>query len=319
MSGVIAGIDTTRLKVFREVAGHGSFTRAATLLNISQPAVSQHVARLEKELGFALLERSSRRVRLTAAGEVFLRHVDDLLIGLDNARRELTALAASVTGQIRVAVFPSAAATFVPPAVGEFRRAFPGVTVVLSEGDPPVAQPRLLAGDADLALVYDYPIMGAARDPRLEWELLGADTMAVAVRADDPLAEGAGQVPLTALAERNCVAPGPSQCRDALREASRRARFALRVVAETNDYQAMLGMVAAGVGVAVVPGMVGMLPRQRNVALLPLGGRALTREVAIVRRKHAPVPPAAAAFSAMLGQALASGSAGAFVRGDGEA
>lgn len=314
MGGVIAGIDTTRLKVFREVAGHGSFTQAATLLNISQPAVSQHVAKLEKELGFPLLERSSRRVRLTAAGEVFLRHVDDLLIGLDNARRELTALAASVTGQIRVAVFPSAAATFVPSAVGEFRRAFPGVTVVMTEADPPVSQPRLLAGDADLALVYDYPIMRSAHDPRLEWDCLGSDTMALAVRADDALAENARQVPMAALAGRDCIAPGPSQCRDALREASRRARFALRVVAETNDYQAMLGMVASGVGVAVVPGMVGMMPRHRNVTLLPLAGPPLVREVAVVRRKHAPVPPATAAFCSMLGQALASGSAGAFAR-----
>ena len=313
MGDVIAGIDTTRLKVFREVAGHGSFTRAASLLNISQPAVSQHVAKLEKELGFPLLERSSRRVRLTAAGEVFLRHVDDLLVGLDNARRELTELAGSATGQVRIAVFPSAAATFVPEAVGEFRRAFPGVSVAMSEGDPPVAQPRLLVGDADLALVYDYPIMGATRDPRLHWETLGTDTMAVAVRADSPLADGARRIPLRELAEQDWIAPGPSQCRDALGEACRRARFTPRVVSETNDYQAMLGQVAAGVGIAVVPGMIGMMPRQRTVVLLPLSGTPLAREVAVVRRKHASVPPATAAFGSMLGRALASGSAGSFV------
>ncbi len=89
---MLAGIETTRLRVFREVAERGSFTAAATVLNISQPAVSQHVAKLEQETGFALLERSTRRVRLTSAGEVFLARARALLCQLDEARRELAAM-----------------------------------------------------------------------------------------------------------------------------------------------------------------------------------------------------------------------------------
>src|SRR5512139_2442468 len=254
VGNVIAGIDTTRLKVFREVADRRSFTQAATLLNISQPAVSQHVAKLEKELGFPLLERTSRRVRLTAAGEVFLRHVDTLLTGLDDARRELTALATSASGQIRMAVFPSAAATFAPAAIGEFRTAFPGVGVAMTEADPPVAIPSLLAGDVDLAVVYDYPLLGTPKDTRLIWEPLGLDAMAAAVRADSPLASPDTGLTLARLADQDWIVPGPSPCREALAEACRRAGFRPRVVSETNDYQAMLGLVAAGVGVAVVPG-----------------------------------------------------------------
>ncbi|GAA1988308.1 LysR family transcriptional regulator [Catenulispora subtropica] len=311
---MIAGIDTTRLKVFREVAGKRSFTQAATLLNISQPAVSQHVARLEKELGFPLLERTSRQVRLTAAGEVFLRHVDTLLTGLDDARRELTALATSASGQVRMVVFPSAAATFAPSAIGEFRTTYPGVSVAMSEADPPVGVPRLLAGDVDLAVVYDYPLLGLPRDSRLGWESLGLDAMAAAVRADSPLATATGSLPLARLAAEDWIVPGPSMCRDALQEACRRARFRPRVVSETNDYQAMLGLVAAGVGVAVVPGMIGMMPRPRSVVLLPLTGTRLAREVAVVHRRPAAVPPAMAGLRSMLGRALTAGSAGGSAR-----
>jgi DNA-binding transcriptional LysR family regulator len=318
VTSVIAGIDTTRLKVFREVADRRSFTQAATLLNISQPAVSQHVARLEKELGFPLLERSPRHVRLTAAGEVFLRHVDSLLTGLDDARRELTALAASASGQVRVATFPSAAATFAPAAIGEFRTAFPGVSVSMSEADPPVAVPRLLAGDVDLAVVYDYPLLGTPKDHRLGWESLGLDAMAAAVPADSPLAVEGTAVDLARLADQDWIVPGPSLCRQALLEACRRARFTPRVVSETNDYQAILGLVAAGVGIAVVPGMIGMMPRPRSVVLLPVTGTRLAREVAVVHRRRAAMPPAMAGLRSMLGRALAAGSAGSFSRTAGE-
>ncbi|WP_369222615.1 LysR family transcriptional regulator [Streptomyces sp. R39] len=181
-------MDTTRLRVFREVTRQGSFTAAADVLHISQPAVSQHVAKLEQELGCRLLERSSRRVRPTLAGEVFLRHVESLLAGLDDARRELAALTRSDCGQLRLTAFPSAVATFVPSAMGAFRAAFPKVRTALTEADPPIALARLLAGDTDLAVVYDYPLVGAPVDPRFDQSLIVADSMAVAVRADSAFA-----------------------------------------------------------------------------------------------------------------------------------
>lgn len=303
LNSVIAGIDTTRLRVFREVARLGSFTAAATALQVSQPAVSQHIARLEQELGCVLLERSSRRVKPTVAGEAFLRHVEALLTSLAEARRELAALAASDSGALRVTVFPSAAATFVPDAVGLLRARFPKVSVSLAEADPPVALPQLISGDADLAVCYDYPAVSGPPDPRLRATPLALDRMAVAVSADGPQA-GRGRLPLAELAGADWIVPGPSLCRTALFEACRRAGFTPRVATETNDYQAMIGLVAAGVGVAVVPRLVAPFVRGRAVLLRPLAGTRLMRQVDVIDRASGARTPAMEYLTEALSDAL---------------
>jgi DNA-binding transcriptional LysR family regulator len=306
----LAGIDTTRLRVFREVARQGSFTAAALALQVSQPAVSQHIARLEQELGCALLERSSRRVRPTPAGEAFLRHVDSLLTGLAEASKELAALANSDSGLLRIAVFPSAAATFVPAAVGVLRAKYPRVTVRMVEADPPQALPMLLAGDADLAVCYDYPTVAALPDPRLRLTTLGEDRMAAAVHEQSHWALDGGPIALAALAEEQWIAPGASQCRTALDEACRRAGFRPDVISETNDYQSMLGQVEAGVGIAVVPRMVAPLGRDRAVRLLPLAGTRLARRVHLADRTAGAQTPAMAFVRGMLADTLAELLAG---------
>lgn len=285
------------------MADRGSFTAAATVLNISQPAVSQHVAKLEQELGLALLERSSRRVRLTPAGEVFLRHTDTLLTGLDDARREMAAVARADIGRLRMAVFPSAAATFVPLVMAQFRTAFPKMNVAMSELDPPAAVPRVLSGEAELALVYDYPLVSGPPDPRLEWQTVGVDSMAVAVRADDPLARQP-EIDLSSIADQAWVAPGPSLCRAALEESCRRAGFAPWIVVETNDYQAMLGMVAAGAGVAVVPRLIGLMATPGRVTLRPLAGSRMQRVVALAYRKQATLTPAMEMMRVLMAKAV---------------
>jgi DNA-binding transcriptional LysR family regulator len=301
---MLAGIDTTRLRVFREVVERGSFTAAAAALNISQPAVSQHVAKLEQETGCPLLERSSRRLRLTQAGEVYLSHIQNLLAGLDEAYRELAALAGADTGQLRVASFPSAAATVVPPVIGAFRRSMPKVRIGLHEADPPVSLPKLMAGDFDLVLAYDYPILGVPRDPRLVWQVVALDAMAAAVPVGHPLAER-DAVMLQDLAREAWAAPHHTVCRDALELACRKAGFQPDVVAETNHYMAMLGMVASGVGVAVVPRLLagGVLPG--GVVLRRLDGTRLVRTVAVVRRAAGSRTPSMRKMSELLCEYLA--------------
>jgi DNA-binding transcriptional LysR family regulator len=301
---VLAGIDTTRLRVFREVARQGSFTAAALALQVSQPAVSQHIARLEQELGCALLERSSRRVRLTPAGEAFLRRVDTLLTELAEASRELAALAGSEVGLLRVAVFPSAAATFVPSALGCLRAKFGRLNFRLIEVDPPQALPLLLAGDVDLAVCYDYPTVGAQPDPRLRMTALAADRMAVAVPAESSWALEGAPIALEALAGQQWIAPGPSLCRTALDEACRRAGFRADVVSETNDYQAMHGLVEAGIGIAVVPRITAPFIRGRAVRLLPLTGTRLVRRVDVAVRSGGAQTPAMEFMQATLAETL---------------
>ena len=313
---MVGGMDTTRLRVFREVARHGSFTAAAGALQISQPAVSQHVARLEEEFGCALLERSSRRVRPTPAGDVFLRYVETLLTGLAETRRELAALSRSDSGPLRIAVFPSAAATFVPAAIGALRERFPKVSVLMTEADPPQALPRLLSGDVDLALCYDYPSVAAPPDPRLRAVSRAVDRMAVAVPVGG-VAARRGPVPLAELAGEQWIVPGPSVCRTALDEACRRAGFSPAVVSETNDYQAMIGLVAAGVGIAVVPRLAAGFAEGRPVRLLPLSGTRLARRVDVVDRAGGARTPAMECLQAILAAELEKVLACAAMAADG--
>lgn len=282
-------VDAVRLRAFREVALKGSFTAAAASLRISQPAVSQHIAKLESDTGVVLLDRSTRRVRLTGPGQVLLKHAEKLLGHLEQARIELAGLHELDAGELRLAAFPSAAATIVPPLIGAFRKALPNVAVRLSEADPPISLPRLAAGELDAVIAYDYPLLAITRQPSQRWYVLAEDPMAVAVLADDPLADH-DEIRLGDLADRAWVAPYDCVCRDALTFAARRARFTPNVVSETNDYLAMLGIVAAGVGIAVLPRLIAHHANPA-VALRPLADRQLRRTIAVVTRANGYSPP----------------------------
>lgn len=305
---MLATIDTARFQAFLAVAQHGSFTAAAVALNISQPAVSQHVAKLEREVGATLLERSARRVALTPAGEVLLMHARRLLTGLDDARRELAAVARADSGRLRLSVFPSAAATFVPTVIARLLAAFPKVNVAMTELDPPAAVPRVLGGDADLAVVYDYPLVSGPPDPRLAFERIALDPMAVAVPAGSVLA-ARPEIAIRDLATHSWIAPGPSTCRDALDEACRRAGFTPRIVSETNLYQAMLRMVGAGAGIAVVPQMVASMAPIGTVVLRPLARTRLERVVSVVYRAQAALTPAMELTNALMAEAALEAAA----------
>ena len=297
-------LELTRLKVFREVACLGSFTKAAETLGYAQPSISHHVAQLERELGAQLFERQARRVQLTPAGQVFLGHVQSVLIQLADAEREV-AETAKVGGRVlRVAAFPTAAATLIPAAVAAFRAGSPTVDLRLTEADPPESVPALLAGDHDLALVYDYPALGGGPEAGVDLEPLFVDHMAVAVPAAHPLA-GSGSVRLEQLSRETWLAPHSSVCRDAVDFACRKAGFVPDVVSETNDYMAAQGLVAAGVGVALLPRLAVAMSRRPGVALLALSELVVERVTFIATRSGAYRSPQTDAFRAALRQAVA--------------
>jgi DNA-binding transcriptional LysR family regulator len=297
-------LELTRLKVFREVASLGSFTKAAETLGYAQPSISHHVAQLERELGAQLFERQARRVQLTPAGQVFLGHVQSVLNQLADAEREV-AETAKVGGRVlRVAAFPTAAATLIPSAVAAFREGSPRVDLRLTEADPPESVPALIAGDHDLALVYDYPALGGGQEAGVDLEPLFVDHMAVAVPAGHPLAY-ADSVRLDALSKETWLAPHSSVCRDALDFACRNAGFVPNVVSETNDYMAAQGLVAAEVGVALLPRLAVAMSRRPGVALLALSELVIERVTFIATRSGAYRSPLTDAFRAALRQAVA--------------
>src|SRR5512134_897079 len=150
-------LDVRRMKVLREVAARGSFSAAAEALSFTQSAVSQHVAALERETGTQLVERGPRGVRVTEAGRVLIGHADAILARIESAEEELAALAGLRGGRLRLISFQSGGATLAPRAVAAFRERHPQVELSMQEAEPEEAAPRLRAGEADLALVYDHP------------------------------------------------------------------------------------------------------------------------------------------------------------------
>lgn len=297
-------IDVGRLRVFRAVVEHGSFSKAAAALGYTQPAISHHVARLERELGVRLLERTPPRgLRLTAPGRTLLRHADAVLARLDDAQREVRAVAGLESGTLTLAAFPTAAATFVPTAVAAFRRRHPAVAVEISEHEPHVALSRLACGDLDLAVAYEYPSVAGPPEAALRSEALFADPMAVVLTAGHRLADR-DSLHVRELAGEPWITPHESGCRTAILQACRNAGFTPRIASRTNDYMAMQGLVAAGAGIALVPWLVAAIRVHPGTVMRRLSEPALTRVVTIATRRHGYRSPGAEVITEMLRDAI---------------
>jgi DNA-binding transcriptional LysR family regulator len=297
-------VDVARLRVFHAVVEHGSFSKAALALGYTQPALSHHVAKLEQELGVQLIERTPpRSLRVTAPGRALLRHAEAVLARLDDAEREVHAVAGLKAGSLALSTFPTAAATFVPTAIGVFRRRFPEVAVEISEHEPHSSIPRLAAGEFDLALSYEYPSVATRVDPRIETEVLFSDPMAVLLPSDHPLANE-DSVQVGELAEEGWITPHDSGCRNAILQACRSVGFTPRVASQTNDYMAMQGLVAAGVGIALVPWLVAAIRVHPDTVLCPLNDGALIRVVMIATRVEGYRSPGAEILTSIFGDVI---------------
>lgn len=286
--------DLRLLKVLREVALRGSFSAAAEALSYSQPAVSQQIARLEAQAGVKLIERQPKGVRLTPAGEALVRHTERILAQLAEAQAELGEIASSARGRLRVGAFASAAGTIVPRAVSAFRRLRPGIVVDLLLMDPPEAVPALRRGDLDLAVTEEG---GFEADPKLDGlgvERLMDDMLYASLPGDHPLATRRA-VALADLREEDWMLVGlRGTCADSniVLRACRDAGFEPRVAYTSDDYFAIQGLVAAGMGVALVPGLA-LASTRSDVAVRPLRGRPPYRRIGAV---FAPEPAGATAI-----------------------
>jgi DNA-binding transcriptional LysR family regulator len=264
-------LDTRRLRVFREVARHGSFSAAAEALGYTQPAVSRQIATLEAELGTVLVRRVPQGAVLTDAGTLLLERADAILARLDDVESELRALAGLERGRLRLATFASAAASIVPPAVARFRARHPGVELSIVMADPVESLPQLRAGELDLVLSHD-PLSdatvnrvravpggdGTAREVLgIELTHLFDDPMYVAMPVSHPLAD-APQLDLTCFSQEPWMLATTATCPDSrlFLRACHEAGFEPQIAFQNDDYPAMLGFVAAGVGVALIPDMV---------------------------------------------------------------
>lgn len=272
-------VDVGALRLMQAIRDAGSLTAAAGLLGVSQPAVSQHVRRLEKRLGTALVVRAGRSVRLTEAGHVLARHGEGVGAALRAAEVEIAALTGLSSGLVRLAAFPSASAVLVPRALALLRERHPGIVVTLEEVEPPTSLHLVRQGSADLALAFGYS--GAAAD---EEELAGltltpllSDSTLLAVPADHPLATRPG-VDLRDAASERWIAGCP-KCRGQLLTSAGECGFVPDISFATDDYAAVLGLVAAGLGVALLPGLAQAVARGNDGVVLRSVGSVSAREV----------------------------------------
>jgi DNA-binding transcriptional LysR family regulator len=269
-------LDVKRMRVLREVAAQSSFSGAAEKLGYTQSAVSQQIAALEREAGVVLIERNPRGIRLTDAGEALVRHTEGILARLTDAEEELEAIAGLRGGRLRLASFPTAGATLMPKAIAEFSRRHPGVELSLSEADPPQSVPRLRAGELDLVLVDDTdPVLD---DREVEFEHVLDDPLFAVLPKEHALA-GRRRIKLADLAPEPWIQTSCAcACSRHTQEACSRAGFEPRVAYESDDFGVVQGLVAAGVGVALIPGLA-LVGERPDVVIRSLGAKPPHRKI----------------------------------------
>jgi DNA-binding transcriptional LysR family regulator len=292
-------LNVQRLKVLREVVAQGSFSEAASALNYTQSAVSQAIATLESEAGVPLLERDRRGVRATSAGERLNEHAGRILTQLDAAEAELGAIAGIKGGELRMASFPTAGATLMPLAIAAFRSAYPEVALSLVEGEPEGLTPRLRDGEFDLGLIFEFEGRGEL-GPGLRSTALFDDPMKLALPKGHRLARKE-QIAIHDLSDEAWVQTSEaSACARHVVRTFRAAGFEPRVSFESDDYLTVQGLVAAGVGVALIPQLALSQTVSYDIAVRDLQPGGPVRHVVVATPGTGVSLPAAAAMLDLL-------------------
>lgn len=303
-------IDTRRLRVFRELARTGSFSAAADALDYTQSAVSKQIATLEREVGALLVQRQVRPLRLTDAGESLLEHASQILSRLEAAREEIEEIVGLRSGRLRLGAVSSAARTFVADAVVRFRGEAPGVELQVREGGPVELCRMVRDADLDLAVVYEYPGFQPSLANQFQCTELLHEPDDVLLARGSALATRE-RIPIESLRNEDWLVPAvgadhPARLR--VTAACAAAGFEPRVVFEMNDCQATQALVAAGMGVALMP-RAAIHPAHPAVAIRELTTRLVPRRVVAIRLPSDRTTPALDRGLGVLSRAAAAWAA----------
>lgn len=271
-------LDLRRLRIFAAVAEGGSFTAAASALYLSQPAVSQQMAILEREAGVPLLERVPRGIRLTEAGKLLADRTAKLLAEISEIEDELAAFGAAPR-EVVLGAFPTAGADLVPLAIRAYREGHPDVRLVIAPAHANDVVAQLHSSRISVGLVWDYDFAPQVADPMFERVDLLADPLLIVLPADHPAA-GEPRLALRDLAEEAWIvrAHRPPYAQ-AFEQMCRIAGFEPRIAFRTDTYQAIQGLVAAGIGLGLAPRL-SLAPQRPDVVAVPLAAPAFTRRIA---------------------------------------
>ncbi|MCY0943674.1 MULTISPECIES: LysR family transcriptional regulator [Streptomyces] len=246
--------DIKKLRILRTLAEQGTVTATAEALHMTPSAVSQQLTNLARQLGVPLLEAQGRRVRLTDAAHLVLRHTEAVFAQLERADAELAGYLAGDAGEVRIGAFSTAVPALVVPAVAALRRTRPGVEVRVREAEAAESYALLSAGAVDLALSLAAHAP-TARDGRFTRLTLLEDPLDVALPPDHPLADAA-DLRLADLSGDPWIYGGSGPWSEITRNACEAAGFVPEQAHSASGWTAILAMVGAGMGVALVPRMV---------------------------------------------------------------
>ncbi len=280
--------DLRHVKAFLAAARIGNFTRAAAEMHISQSAFTVQIRQLEEALGVRLFDRGKRRVALTAAGRELLDPLERIIVEVETIVSNTRELSGLRRGIVKVAVLPSVAAALLPEAIRRFTSRYSGVVVQASD----VVGERVL--DAVKKDEVDFGIGSRIRaDPELRMKPLLTDRMAAFVPRHHALARREA-LTLQELAAYPLIVTGKeSSAREVLDKSCKREKAPLTIAWETNYMTTALGLVRAGLGVAVLPESAVTLENTAHIRRVAITRPVLSRRIDIIQRKDRTLSPAA--------------------------
>ncbi|WP_432017165.1 LysR family transcriptional regulator [Streptomyces hydrogenans] len=254
-------LDVRRLRILQHLAAYGTVAATAEALHLTPPAVSQHLAALQKEAGTPVVEKQGRTLRLTAAGELLVAHAEIILAELAAAESGLASLRSGRRGIVRITAFASAARTLVVPLWQRLADTdtAPELSLRLSVQEPDQALDELHKRSTDLALVHSYTVLPRSFPAAYEQTLLMEEPVLLALhlRQADELGLRPGRpVDLSRTADMPWLTPGPeTSCYEMIQRACGAAGFVPDIRARSSDFAVLAALAAAGAGIALIPRM----------------------------------------------------------------
>jgi len=289
-------MELQQLRYFCAIADTGSFSRAAQQTHVSQPSLSQQIRKLEDELGARLFDRLGRAVRLTELGTAFLPRARAVLRDLEAARTDVIERKTSLSGPLCLGVIPTIAPYFLPPILASFSRKFPQARITIVEEITPLLLERLRAGTMDIAIVA-LPVH--FRNHEFMPFPLASEKLYAVLPKRHPLAKRRA-VSLAELRDEPFLLLRDGHCfREAAVAACSRARLNPNVVFESGQFSSILSMVAAGVGISIVPAMA--IEKRRDCSFIPIDDERAARTIGAVTLHGRSLPRVSEAFLAHIG------------------
>ena len=274
-------LNPVHLRTLVEVVKTGSFAEAARRLGYTSSAVSQQISAFERAVGVTLFEREAHSIRPASAALLIADRGGELLAAFDGFEHEVKAMVQGLRGRLRIGTFPTASSRVVPRALAKLSADLPDAEIRLDEAEPEDVLPLVLTGELDLALVYAYDLVPKTWPDELTVHPLLDETLLLMVPVDHPAAKTSGRI--EDLREERWIASrdGTSGA-TCLTRLCAAAGFTPKIAFRSNDYEVVQSLVAAGVGVALVPALgYKALP---GTHAMPLRSKPLRRHVHVVHR-----------------------------------